>query len=319
MQLGYLFGGQGGQVVGMGNDLYANEPAYRQVIDAASAVLGYDVLAKMNDKVALQTTKFTQPLVVAHSLGLLATVKDEAPAPTVALGLSLGEYTALIASGALTFEAGLELVAQRGLLMQAVVGHTAGNMAAVVTDDFATVEAALTQLQEQGEQVYPANYNSAQQLVIGGTPASLTVAIAALLELPTVSRVVPLNVAGAFHTPLLAAASEPFRRAIAGVEFHDCTFPVYSNTTEKIFERATIKETLVDQLTNPTYFAQDLQYLVADGVTELLEFGPDATLTKFARKTVKTTKRLSIFDANSLQKVRAAGLGVITEGVGNAN
>lgn len=305
MQLGYLFGGQGAQTVGMGDELYATEPAYRQVIDAASAALGYDVLAKMQDETALQTTKYTQPIVVVHSLGLLATTKEQVPAPSVALGLSLGEYTALIASGALTFEAGLQLVAWRGALMQVAVENAEGSMAAVMADDFAPVEAVLTQLQAQGEQVYPANYNSAQQLVIGGTPASLALATSSLAALPTVSRVVPLNVAGAFHTPLIQAACEAFGEVLANVEFHDFAFPVYSNTTGQIFDLATIKQTLVAQLTHPTYFAQDLQALATAGVTDFVEFGADNTLTKFARKTVKAVERHSVFNTVSLAKARA--------------
>lgn len=302
MQVGFLFGGQGGQNVNMSAHLYENFPKYRAIIDLSSTVLGYDVLAKLQDEAALKTTKYTQPLVVAHSYGLYEVAKEQFDAPIAALGLSLGEYTALIASGALDFVDGLRLVAKRGQLMQDAVEATPGTMAAVMTDDFALVESTLTDICVTGEHVFPANYNSGQQLVIGGTPSGVEKAIAALTE-AGVKRVIPLNVAGAFHTPLLAAAQTEFAEVLAQVTFKEPTFTVFSNTTKAPFDLATIKTVLVDQLVNPTFFAQDLALMANAGVDHFVEFGPDNTLTKFARKTVKEAERSSVFDFASLEKV----------------
>ncbi|MCM0598552.1 ACP S-malonyltransferase [Periweissella fabalis] len=302
MPVGFLFGGQGGQNVNMSAHLYENFPKYRAIIDLSSTVLGYDVLAKLQDEAALKTTKYTQPLVVAHSFGLYEVAKDQFTAPTAVLGLSLGEYTALIASGALDFVDGLRLVAKRGQLMQDAVEALPGTMAAVMTEDFALVENVLAHVRENGEQVFPANYNSGQQLVIGGSPVGVEQATAALIE-AGIKRVIPLNVAGAFHTPLLEAAQADFADVLATIEFKQPMFTVFSNTTKTPFDLATIKQVLVDQLVNPTFFAQDLALMAEQGIMEFVEFGPDNTLTKFARKTVKDSERTSIFDFASLQKV----------------
>lgn len=302
MQVGFLFGGQGGQNVNMSAHLYENYSKYRAIIDLASTVLGYDVLAKLQDEEALKTTKYTQPLVVAHSYALYETTKDKLPKPVAALGLSLGEYTALIASETLGFVDGLRLVAKRGQLMQEAVENTPGTMAAVMSDDFKLVEDVLMTLQKEGQKVYAANYNSAQQLVIGGTKNAVENAVESLIN-AGVKRVVPLNVAGAFHTPLLTSAQKEFSKVLADVDFKKPKFTVFSNTTKSAFNLETIKQVLVDQLVNPTYFMQDVIAMGDLGVDNFVEFGPDNTLSKFVRKTIKDSKRTSVFDYASLEKM----------------
>lgn len=302
MQVGFLFGGQGGQNTTMSAHLYENFPKYRAIIDLSSTVLGYDVLAKLQDETALKTTKYTQPLVVAHSYGLYEVAKDQFTAPVAALGLSLGEYTALIASGALNFVDGLRLVAKRGQLMQDAVEQTPGTMAAVMTEDFQLVEKVLTAICATGEQVYSANYNSSQQLVIGGTTTGVQQAMVALGE-AGIKRIIPLNVAGAFHTPLLASIQAEFTDVLANVTINEPQFTVFSNTTKTAFTSANVREILVKQLVSPTYFAQDLILMAQAGVEHFVEFGPDNTLSKFARKTIKDSQRSSVFDFASLEKV----------------
>lgn len=302
MQIGFLFGGQGGQTTTMSAHLYENFPKYRAIIDLASTILGYDVLAKLQDEAALKTTKYTQPLVVAHSYGLYECVKDQFAKPSATLGLSLGEYTALIASGALDFVDGLRLVAKRGQLMQDAVEQTPGTMAAVMTEDFQLVEKTLADICSTGEQVYPANYNSKQQLVIGGTTAGVQQAIRDLTAVG-IKRIIPLNVAGAFHTPLLTSIQAEFTDVLANVTINEPQFTVFSNTTKTAFTSANVKEILVKQLVSPTYFAQDLELMAQAGVEHFIEFGPDNTLSKFVRKTIKDSQRSSVYDFTSLEKI----------------
>ncbi|MBM7543519.1 [acyl-carrier-protein] S-malonyltransferase [Weissella beninensis] len=305
MQTGVLFGGQGGQNINMVQHLYQTLSEYRQVIDQASQILGYDMQLKMIDEQALQTTKYTQPIVVAHSYGLYKSAQKFIPTPMMGLGLSLGEYTALIAAESIDFETGLKIVAKRGKLMQEAVATTKGAMAALIADDLRPINHKLRELQAQGLSIYPANYNSSQQLVIGGVPSDLEQAILILEELK-LCRVVKLNVAGAFHTPLLVSAQTEFNNYLKKVVFKEPKFTVYSNTTQQPFKANTLTDTLVKQLISPTFFAQALEDSVnTQDINQLIEFGPDSTLTKFARKTVaKDIKRYSIFNQSSFAKVQ---------------
>lgn len=305
MQTGVLFGGQGGQNINMMQNLYDDVQEYRQVIDEASDILGYDVQLKMTDEQALKTTKYTQPLVVAHSYGLYRAAQKYLPTPQMGLGLSLGEYTALIAAESLDLATGLKLVAKRGALMQTAVEEFDGTMAAIISDDLATIEDNLKQFAAQGLKVYPANYNSPQQLVIGGTPTDLDKVIA-IMESEKLGRIIKLNVAGAFHTPLLASAQNEFSNYIEEIVFKEPKFLIYSNTTQKPFISNEIANTLVKQLVSPTYFAQALVTgSEAHQINQLIEFGPDNTLSKFAKKTLgNDISRHSIFNQASFEKVQ---------------
>ena len=304
MKIGLLFSGQGAQQVGMGADLYAAEPAFKATIDEASAVLGYDLADLMaNDADKVGQTQFAQPAILAMSIGILRALGD---VPVAAgLGLSLGEYSALTAAGVLSFDQAVALIKDRGAYMQAAGDANPGKMVAVMTDDQALVEKVLGELQAAGKQVYAANYNTFQQLVIGGIEADVDEAIVAL-EAAGVSRMVPLAVSGAFHTPLLAVAGEQFAARIADETFAKPAFPVYSNTTGAEFVVDELPTILPKQLVSPTYFAQALQKMLDAGVDTLIEVGPSDTLSKFARKIAdKGVKRLAVTDVASLATARA--------------
>lgn len=304
MKIGILFSGQGAQQVGMGADLYAQVPDFQQTIDQASKVLGYDLADLMaNDAEKLAQTQYAQPAILAMSMGIIRALPHMQPVG--GLGLSLGEYSALTAAGAFDFEQAIALIQDRGTYMQAAGEANPGKMVAVMTDDQPLVEKTLTRLQTSGKQVWAANYNTFQQLVIGGVGEDVDIAVAQL-EQAGVSRLIPLPVAGAFHTPLLQSAATQMQARLADETIQPTVYPVWSNTTKQAFDVADIKDVLVQQVISPTYFAQALEQLLAQGVDTLIEVGPSDTLTKFARKIApKEVKRYAVTDLSSFEAVRA--------------
>lgn len=302
MQLGILMSGQGAQYAGMGQDLYDHEPAYRAIIDQASDLAGMDYQKLVfNDAQRLNQTQYAQPAIFAMSMGIARALEPALPAIKGALGLSLGEYSALTLAQAMDFEQAFKLLLDRGAYMQAASQEEATEMIAVMTEAQNEVIAAVDALQAQGAQVYPANFNTPKQLVIAGTASGIA-------DLRTTFeqagfRVVPLAVSGAFHTPFMASAGKLLKQRLTGENFAQPVFPVYSNTTGQVFHD--IRTTLGEQITHPTYFTQALEAMLADGVDTLIEFGPSKSLTKFARQIAgKSVQRLAVTDYASLQVVR---------------
>ena len=303
MKIGILMSGQGAQKVGMGADLYEQVPAYKETIDEASRVLGYDIMSTIvNDEENVKQTKYTQPAILAMSTGIYRALADVMPKPQATLGLSLGEYSALVAADVLTFDQAMRIIKDRGAYMQQAGEDNPGKMIAVMTDNQDLVIATIKKLQAAGKRVYPANYNTFNQLVIGGVEADVDAAVAALTD-AGIERMVALPVSGPFHTPLMQSAADQLTTRIADETFAPMAFDVYSNTTGKKF--SDVKATLLDQIVSPTYFAQALQAMVDDGVDTLIEFGPSDTLYKFARKIVgKDIKRYKVTNFKTYQEVR---------------
>ncbi|MDF7637255.1 ACP S-malonyltransferase [Leuconostocaceae bacterium ESL0958] len=306
MQVGLLFNGQGAQKAGMGVDLYENQPVFRQYIDRASEILDYDLLAVFQNEAELAQTRYAQPAIVAFDLALYQTLQAAGLPPVqAALGLSLGEYPALAASGLMTFDQAIALVKDRGAYMQAVGDQNPGKMVAVLDSQQDLIEATIQRLQEAGQAVYLANFNTFNQLVIGGVQDAVDQAVAAL-EAAGIKKQVALPVSGAFHTPLLQDAADQMAARFKGEHFTAGTFPVYSNTTKTVFNPANLTEVLTQQITHPTYFAQCLQAMQANGVDTWIEIGPAATLVKFAKKIVaKDNPKMTVTDANSLAETLA--------------
>ncbi|MDR3191282.1 MAG: ACP S-malonyltransferase [Lactobacillaceae bacterium] len=303
MKLGILMSGQGAQTVGMGRDLYDNVPAYRDTIDRASKVLGYDLMTTVcEDETKIGQTQYAQAAIFAMSMGIYNALADVLPKPAGFLGLSLGEYSALAAAGVLDFEQAVAILKDRGQYMQTVGAANPGKMVAVMSDDQALVETVLTDLQAQGKQVYPANFNTFAQLVMGGIEADVDAAVAKLTE-AGVTRMIDLPVSGAFHTPLLAEAATQLQTRLADEAVQEPSAPVYSNTTAQPF--ADVIATLGQQIIKPTYFAQALQGMMETGVDTLIEFGPSNTLIKFSKKiAAKDVVRYNVADLASYQATR---------------
>ncbi|CAH1853304.1 ACP S-malonyltransferase [Convivina intestini] len=304
MKIGLMFSGQGAQQVDMGMDFYQSLPAYRTLIDQASQQLGYDLTEVVQDESKIKKTEFAQPAIVAMSLAIVQALGADLPKPVASVGLSLGEYSALAAAGAMTFDQALAIIKDRGRYMQEVGDQNPGKMVAVMGDDQDLIVTTLKKLQERGLQVYPANFNTFAQLVIGGVAADVDQAVGELTA-AGIKRMVELPVVGAFHTPLLNEAALRLQNRLADETFQPLLYPVYSNTTKQPFIIDQLKDTLKKQIVSPTYFAQDLQAMLDQGVDTLIEIGPAATLVKFAKKIApKEVARYSITDLDSFQEVQ---------------
>jgi [acyl-carrier-protein] S-malonyltransferase len=287
MALALLFAGQGAQKVGMGKSLYAGSAAARALYDQANSVLGWD-LAKISfegPEAELTQTKVCQPALFVHGLATLAAVREagKLPAVSIAMGLSLGEVTALTAAGVFDFATGLKVVAERGRLMQQACETTVGGMAAVIGEDRAKVAELCREFD-----IEAANFNAPGQIIISGEKTKVETAVAAAKE-RGMKKVIPLNVAGAYHSRLMEPARAAFATYLDSVTFAQPAFTVFSNTTgAPVSEPAQIKAALVKQIVASVLWEDCMRAAAAAGATEFLELGPGAVLAGLARRTDKT-------------------------------
>jgi len=301
MKTALLLGGQGASMSTLGTDLYEHERAYRAVIDQASVILGYDLHSEvMCDGEKLKQTKFAQPAIFAHEMGIYALVSEMIGTPISLLGLSLGEYTALTIGGVLTFEDALRLLQRRGQYMQTASDQESTSMMALLGKDQDIIVAAIKDMQTQDVPVYLANYNTMKQIVVGGTPSALQT-FSEYVQTKTKVRCITLPVAGAFHTPFMGSAALALRDDLSAVAQAHAMCPVYSNTTKQPFG-ANVTTTLTTQMTTPTYFAAAFMNMISDTQPDqVIEIGPDGTLMKFAQQLNKEIIGVSLFDLASVQ------------------
>ncbi len=288
MAKAYLFPGQGAQYPGMGKLLYERFDAAKQMFDQADAILGFELSEIMFEgtEEELRQTKITQPAIFVHSV-IAAKMLGEDFRPGMVAGHSLGEFSALTAAGALSFEDGLKLVLQRALAMQRATEMTESTMAAVLGLADEVVEKIC---EETTGIVVPANYNSPGQLVISGEIKAVEEAAIKLKEAGA-RRVVILKVGGAFHSPVMEPARQDLAQAIEETEFHKPVAPVYQNVTalpESDPEK--IKRNLIAQLTSPVRWTQTIRRMIADGATEFYELGPGNVLLGLLRKIDRSVK-----------------------------
>ena len=278
----YVFPGQGAQFVGMGKDLYDNVPVAKELFEKANEILGFritDIMFGGTDE-ELKQTNVTQPAIFLHSV-ILAKALGEDFRPDMVAGHSLGEFSALVAAGALSFEDGLQLVAKRAAAMQKACIANPSTMAAVLGMEDEKIEEILRGINGV---VVPANYNSPGQLVISGSNEAIDAACEALLA-GGAKRAMKLNVGGAFHSPLMEPAREELAKAIEAAPVHTPICPVYQNVDAKPYaDPAKIKENLIAQLTAPVRWTQIVQNMLADGATEFVELGPGAVLQGLIKK-----------------------------------
>ncbi|MEY3559640.1 MAG: S-malonyltransferase [Bacteroidota bacterium] len=284
MKHAYVFPGQGSQFPGMGKAIVEQSEAAKKLVEQANTQLGFDLAAVMflGTEEELRRTDVTQPAIFLHSMLAYSTLNN--PQPSMVAGHSLGEFSALVAAGVLSFADGLRLVAARANAMQKACELEPGTMAAVLGLDDQKVEAVCSGITDI---VVPANYNCPGQLVISGSVTGIEKACVALKEAGA-KRALVLPVGGAFHSPLMKAAEEELQGAIQSITFNAPSCPVYQNVVAMpVTDPAKIKQNLINQLTGPVKWTQSVQAMLAEGATEFTEVGPGKVLQGLIQKIQK--------------------------------
>ncbi len=285
----FVFPGQGAQFVGMGKDLYEQNPLAKELFDKVNEVLGFDIISIMFAGTAeeLKQTKVTQPAVFLHSVISALCMGDDF-APEMVAGHSLGEFSALVAAGALSFEDGLKLVHARALAMQKACEVAPGTMAAIIGLADEKVEEICASVSKEGSVVIPANYNCPGQLVISGNVEAINEACEKMKEAGA-KRALPLPVSGAFHSPLMQPAKDELQAAIEQTTFKAPVCPVYQNVDAKPYtDPVAIKNNLIAQLTSSVRWTDSVQHMIADGADDFTECGPGKALQGMIGRIDKT-------------------------------
>lgn len=282
-KIAFLFPGQASQYVGMGKDLYEKSSLAKEYFDKACDILGYDIkkICFFGPEEELKQTRITQPAIFIHSTIIAALLSDIKPA--MSAGHSLGEYSAVAASGALSFEEALKLVALRGELMQQAGTMNKGTMAAVVGLDYEKVKIACSGASDIGI-VQPANFNSKDQIVISGSVDAVKKAMQLAKEAGA-KIVKELVVSGAFHSPLMEPAKEGLTKALNEAGFRDASFPIYANVDAKPTQSASvIRENLAKQVTSPVLWLDTVTNMTSDGLEIGIETGPGKVIQGLVKK-----------------------------------
>jgi [acyl-carrier-protein] S-malonyltransferase len=308
-----MFPGQGSQYIGMGKEIYETFPKAKEVFDKASAITGLDVAAmcfEENEKINI--TEYTQICMLTVEAALFAVLEEKGITYDLTAGLSLGEYGALIASGAMSMEDAFAIVRKRGIYMQNAVPE-GGGMSAVIGLDASVIEDACAEVMankdmyDKGDNSLPftvsvANYNNPKQSVITGRKDAVQAA-GKILEEKGALKVVELNVSGPFHSALLKGAGEQLAEALKDIELSDIKVPYIANVTaEYVTDKGDIKELLKKQVSSSVKWQQSLELMIKDGVDEFIEIGPGHTLTGFVKKIDRGLKTVNIDTLEELNK-----------------
>ena len=305
MKIAFIFSGQGSQYIGMGKELYDNIPSCKKIYDKANEVLGFDLkeLIFNGDKEELNITENTQPAILTTSIAILQAIKEKGIKADIVAGLSLGEYSALVASEALDFETAVSLVKKRGRFMQEAVPQGIGSMAAVIGLDESKIKKVLKVASEKGI-VEIANYNTNNQIVIGGECAAVELATELLKE-SGARRVIPLKVSGPFHTSLLNEASIKLENEFNNIEFNDPKIKTITNVTaDFINDKTEIKNLLINQVKSSVRWSETIEKMIDEGIDTFIEIGPLKTLSSFVREISKEKKTyVKIFNVEDLKSL----------------
>ncbi|MET0622629.1 MAG: ACP S-malonyltransferase [Pyrinomonadaceae bacterium] len=309
MTLAFIFPGQGSQTPGMGRELAEAFPAARAVFEEADDALGFALsrLCFEGPAEELQLTENTQPAILATSIAALRAAEAEGlPRPDFVAGHSLGEYSALVAAGALSLRDAVTVVRKRGRYMQEAVPVGAGAMAAVMGAELEAVEAACKEAAREGEICSPANVNSPGQIVIAGSAAAVERAIPILKERGA-KRAIPLKVSAPFHCALMLPAQERLAAELDLVEFKDLTVPLVTNVDAAFIRTGSeARASLVRQVSSPVRWRESVELLSRAGVDTFVEVGPGKVLTGLVRQTAPQARGLNVEDAATLDAARAA-------------
>ena len=308
MKIGFLFPGQGAQSVGMGKDLYEKYPEYRSIYEKVNKITGkkIDELTFNVTEEELSQTQNTQIAILTMSLAILEILKKQNIKAEVSMGLSLGEYTALIYSGALSFEDGIKIVQKRGELMQNLCPKGDWSMAAILGLDEEKIKEVCNNITTGF--VAPANYNCTGQIVISGEKQAVLEAIDKCKQ-EGAKKAIELKTSGPFHTCKLIEASEALKKELEQIKINDFQTKVIKNIDGKSYEpKDNVKEILANHIINPVKFANGLQEMIDMGIDTFIEIGPGKTLSGFVKRTNKDVKILNINDVETLEKILNGGL-----------
>lgn len=303
MKIAFVFAGQGAQYIGMGKELYENFDICKDIFNRANEVLGFDLteLIFNGEKSELDITENTQPAILTTSIAALEVLKAEGITPDVVAGLSLGEYSALVASSALSFDNAVALVRKRGKFMQEAVPVGIGGMAAIIGLSLDKLKDVLNTASEKGK-VEIANYNTPSQVVIGGEIEAVNFAVELCKEAGA-KRAIPLKVSGPFHTSLLEEASIKLEKELENIEFSEFKIPVLSNVTADVInDKSDLKDLLVKQVRSSVRWSEIINKMIDMGVDTFIELGPSRTLTSFIREISREVKTYNVEDMKSLKK-----------------
>jgi len=300
-RIAFIYPGQGSQRVGMGRDFYRRFSLAREIYERANAVLDFDVarLCFEGPEEELKQTRVTQPAIFVHSVVVTRFLEQRGLRPDMTAGHSLGEYSALVAAEAFTFQDALKLVKLRGELMQKAGEERPGTMAAILGMEFDQVAAICQEASAVGV-VRPANFNAPGQVAISGSMAGVKAAME-LAKRRGAGKVVPLVVSGAFHSPLMESARRGLAEALKNVPVRKAKIPVYTNVTaEPVTEPEDIRRLLVEQITSPVRWVETIQHLIRDGADTFYEVGPGKVLTGLLKRIDRTAKGVAVGEMEDL-------------------
>ncbi|WP_250278316.1 ACP S-malonyltransferase [[Clostridium] colinum] len=307
MKICFIFSGQGAQYNGMGKELYDNFSVCKQVFEDANNALGFNITdICFNEDEKLNQTEYTQPAILTTSYAIFKLMEEKGVKADYMAGLSLGEYSALCASGAISFKEGVALVRKRGKYMTEAVPVGVGAMSAVMNADENIINEALKEASTDTELAMIANYNAPGQIVIAGhTPAIERAEI--ILKEKGIKKVIRLNVSGPFHTSLLKPASDKLATELENISINTPSIDVFTNLTGEKIEN--IKDTLIQQVMSPVKWEQTIKNLINLGVDTFIELGPGKTLSSFVKKVSKEVNVYNVEDLSSLEKT-CKGIGI---------